>query len=79
MSEDERTISARPSPEDAAEASLRPQTLAVRAVQCVDRMIAVGDEAGAAIDAFCRAAGLDAPHAAAAVSRGENYKSVANG
>lgn len=51
--------------------TVRPQALSSRAVQCVDRMIAVGDEAGAAIDAFCEAAGLDAPHAAAAVPRGE--------
>ena len=52
--------------------TVRPQSLSPRAIACVDRIIAVGDEAGAAINAFCAASGLPAPNAVPeAVPRGE--------
>ncbi len=38
--------------------TVRPEVLSARVVACVDRMIAVGDQAGAAIDVFCTASGL---------------------
>ncbi len=51
--------------------TVRPEALSARVMDCVDRMIAVGDEAGAAIGVFCAAAGLPAPDASARVPRGE--------
>jgi len=51
--------------------TVRPEALSTRVVHCVDRIMAVGDEAGAAIGVFCAATGLLAPNASARVPRGE--------
>ena len=48
-----------------------PEALSTRVVHCVDRMMAVGDEAAAAIGVFCTATGVPAPDASAKVPRGE--------
>ena len=51
--------------------TVRPQSMSTRAIACVDRVIAVGDEAGSAVGAFCDASGLSVPDVAEAVPRGE--------
>ncbi len=51
--------------------TVRPEALSARIMACVDRMIAVGDEAGAAIGVFCAASGQPAPDVAAGLPRGE--------
>ncbi len=51
--------------------TVRPEALSARVAPCVDRMMAVGDEAGAAIGLFCREAGIAEPDAPEAVERGQ--------
>ena len=51
--------------------TVRPESLSPRLVGCIGRMLAVGDEAGAAITAFASTAGLSAPSPPASVERGQ--------
>ena len=51
--------------------TVRPEALSPRTLDCVDRALAVGDEARAALALFARAHGLPEPEGAAAVERGE--------
>ena len=51
--------------------TVRPEAVSARVMDCLDRMIAVGDEAGAAIRTFCAAVHLDPPDAPDRVERGE--------
>jgi len=50
--------------------TVRPEALSTRVMHCVDRMMAVGDEAGAAISVFCTANALPTPDPAP-LQRGE--------
>jgi len=50
--------------------TVRPEALSTRVMHCVDRMIAVGDEAGASIGVFCTANKLSTPDATP-LQRGE--------
>ena len=51
--------------------TVRPESLAVRTLECVDRVLAVGAEAGAALGVFARAHGSEAPESGEALARGE--------
>ena len=51
--------------------TVRPDALSKRVIACVDRMMAVGSEAGEAVAQFCHAAGVPAPDAPATVPTGE--------
>ncbi len=51
--------------------TVRPEALSPRTLDCVDRALAVGDEARAALALFARAHGLAEPGGAEAVERGE--------
>ena len=51
--------------------TVRPEALSPRTLDCVDRALAVGEEAGAALAVFARAHGLPEPEGAGAVARGE--------
>ena len=51
--------------------TVRPEALSPRTLDCVDRALAVGDEARAALALFARAHGLAEPDSAEAVERGE--------
>jgi len=50
--------------------TVRPEALSTRVMHCVDRMMAVGDEAGAAMSVFCTANGVPTPDATP-IRRGE--------
>lgn len=51
--------------------TVRPDALSKRLIACVDRMVAVGSEAGEAVAQFCRTAGVPLPDAPATVPTGE--------
>jgi hypothetical protein len=51
--------------------TVRPEALSPRTLDCVDRALAVGDEARAALALFAHAHGLAEPDNAEAVERGE--------
>lgn len=51
--------------------TVHPQSVAPRVLGAVGRVLAVGTEPGAALDAFCRAAGLPEPRVAGELETGE--------
>jgi len=51
--------------------TVRPEALSPRTLDCVDRALAVGDEAQAALAVFARAHGLPEPDGVGGVERGE--------
>jgi HAD superfamily hydrolase (TIGR01484 family) len=51
--------------------TVKPEALSPRTLDCVDRVLAVGDEARAALAAYARAHGLPEPGGEAGVARGE--------
>lgn len=51
--------------------TVKPQALSPRTLDCVDRAMAVGDEARAALAVFAEAHGLPAPEGPEGVERGE--------
>ena len=51
--------------------TVRPEALSPRTLDCVDRALAVGEEAGAALALFARAHGLPEPEGATAAERGK--------